>query len=98
MQMPKASERFRFALAEAMAGRQLTQQGLADICGIGRKQIAKYLGGVTTPTVDNLAALCVALGVSSDSLLGIAPVPRPPPPRPPTDAEIVDFILRKFRP
>lgn len=94
--MPKPSERFKFLLADAMEARGLTQQALSDACGINRAQIAAYLTARSSPNLDNLAALALALGVPSDSLLGIKPLPLPPKPRAPTSAEMAMWVIQSI--
>lgn len=95
--MLKASEIFRNNLSKAIEDLGLTQQALADKSGVNRSQIASYLSGRTTPTIDNLAAIATALQVSCHSLLGLEPPTPQPPTRDPTDAEIAAFILGKLK-
>lgn len=49
----------------------LTQADLAAILGTARQQIGKYETGRQDMTAAKLAALCRALGVSADYLLGL---------------------------
>ena len=52
----------------------LTQQGLADLCGLSRSQIARWECGENRPTVEGLEALVTGLarkidGFTLDDLL-----------------------------
>jgi transcriptional regulator with XRE-family HTH domain len=47
----------------------LTQQVLAERAGIHVTQIRRYEGGNSTPTLDALKRIAIALSVSADSLL-----------------------------
>jgi transcriptional regulator with XRE-family HTH domain len=47
----------------------LTQQGLADACGIHAQQIKRYEAGTSQPTAEALRKLARTLHVSVDALL-----------------------------
>lgn len=49
--------------------RGLTQQGLADMVGMGITQIKRYEAGASQPTLDVIRNLAKALRVTSDELL-----------------------------
>ena len=49
--------------------RGLTQQGLADMVGMGITQIKRYEAGASQPTLDVIRNLARALRVTSDELL-----------------------------
>jgi transcriptional regulator with XRE-family HTH domain len=51
----------------------LTQVELANRMGVGQGMIADYYSAKAAPTVQNLAALAKALGVSCDYLAGVSP-------------------------
>lgn len=48
-----------------------TQEQLAESIGVTRSSIAQYESGEKEPTVQHLADLAIALGVSADYLLGM---------------------------
>jgi transcriptional regulator with XRE-family HTH domain len=60
---------FATRLAAARKERGLTQQALADRVGIHVTQIRRYEAGTSSPTLDVLKHLTVALSTSADSLL-----------------------------
>jgi transcriptional regulator with XRE-family HTH domain len=49
--------------------RNLTQQALADMVGMGITQIKRYEGGTSQPTLDVIRKLSQALRVTADELL-----------------------------
>jgi transcriptional regulator with XRE-family HTH domain len=49
--------------------RALTQQALADHVGVHVSQIRRYEAGESTPTLDVLRKLAIALSVSADTLV-----------------------------
>ena len=49
--------------------RSLTQQGLADLVGMGITQIKRYEAGASQPTLDVIRNLARVLRVTSDELL-----------------------------
>mgnify|MGYP003323129387 CR=1 FL=1 len=51
--------------------KELTQQQLADLLGIGRTMYRRYETGETEIPVRHLKTLCVFYGVSSDYVLGL---------------------------
>ena len=56
-------------LATLRKQRALTQQALADHVGVHVSQIRRYEGGDSTPTLDVLRKLAIALSVSADTLV-----------------------------
>ncbi|MCP9491973.1 MAG: helix-turn-helix domain-containing protein [Solirubrobacteraceae bacterium MAG38_C4-C5] len=56
-------------LAALRKERGLTQQVLADRAGVHVSQIRRYEGGSSTPTLDVLRQLAIALSVSADALV-----------------------------
>lgn len=69
---------FRSRLAEAMAGRGVTQSGLARQAGVDRSTISQLLVSDKRMPNAQLAADCAeALGVSADWLLGLSGRPEP---------------------
>jgi len=57
----------------------MTQQQLADACGIDPSTVSKWEKGVQLPPSNVLPALCDALGVTADYLLGRTDDPAAPP-------------------
>lgn len=69
---------FRVRLAEAMAGRGVTQSALARMTGVDRSTISALLAYGTRLPNAQLAADCAgALGISADWLLGLSVRPEP---------------------
>jgi len=67
--MDRLSDRVRVRLREEMAHRKLTQEEVSDLLGgsangWSQSRVAKYLTGRVELTVDALATLCFALGLS----------------------------------
>lgn len=60
---------FATRLADARKERGLTQQALADRVGIHVTQIRRYEAGTSSPTLDVLAKIAVAMNVTTDSLV-----------------------------
>lgn len=58
-------------LAEAFTRSTLTQPELSERSGIPQSTLSGYLSGRVQPTAPRLAALCHALNVESDWLLGL---------------------------
>ena len=56
-------------LAALRKERALTQQALADHVGVHVSQIRRYEAGESTPTLDVLRKLAIALSVSADTLV-----------------------------
>lgn len=62
---------FHERLRQLREDKDLTQADLAAMLGTSRQQIGKYEAGRQDMTAAKLAALCLALGVSADYLLGL---------------------------
>lgn len=60
---------FATRLADARKERGLTQQALADRVGIHVTQIRRYEAGTSSPTLDVLAKIAMAMNVTTDSLV-----------------------------
>lgn len=58
-------------LRQVREDHDMTQADIAEILGTARQQVTKYETGRQEMTVTKLAALCRALGVSADYLLGL---------------------------
>ena len=58
-------------IAECRRNVKLTQEELADRIGITAQALSQYERGLRYPDMAMLKALCIALGVSSDYLLGL---------------------------
>lgn len=56
-------------LATQRNERKLTQQALAETVGVSVSQIRRYEAGDSTPTLDVLRKLAIALSVSADTLV-----------------------------
>ena len=59
-------------LRQLREDRDMTQAELAAMLGTTRQQVGKYETGRQEMTAGKLAALCRALGVSADYLLGLS--------------------------
>jgi DNA-binding XRE family transcriptional regulator len=71
-------------LREAREAKLLTQQGLADLAGVGRTTIIDLESGMRNAHLRTIARLAAALGVPPKELLATAtPVRRTRPDRPP---------------
>lgn len=55
-------------LKAARAGKDLSQQQLADLCGVSRQTISAIEKGDYNPTVNLCIAICRALGKTLDEL------------------------------
>lgn len=62
---------FNERLREIREDADLTQADVAAILRTTRQQVGKYETGTQEMTVSKLAAICRALGVSADYLLGL---------------------------
>lgn len=60
---------FPTRLAALRNERKMTQRSLADHVGIHVSQVRRYEGGDSTPTLDVLRKLAIALSVSADTLV-----------------------------
>lgn len=60
---------FAQRLAELRKQRSLTQDALADAVGVHVSQIRRYEAGTSTPTLDVLRNIAIALSVSADALV-----------------------------
>ena len=58
-------------LKELMIEFNLNQSQLAKKIGVRPNQISEWLSGKAKPGYDNLKAICLALDVSADRLLGL---------------------------
>jgi transcriptional regulator with XRE-family HTH domain len=63
---------FAKRLRQAREARRMSQVALAKKAGLPPSQIAHYEGGSRKPSYENLRALCLALRVGSDYLLGLS--------------------------
>lgn len=59
----------------------LSQQELADLCGLPQHRIASMEDGALLPNSNDLCALVPKLRVSADYLLGLSDIPNPAPGR-----------------
>lgn len=58
-------------LKELMEKKRLSQTALAKMVGVKQSQVCEWLKGKSKPGYDNLKAICTALDVSGDYILGI---------------------------
>lgn len=62
---------FSKRLEKAMILRKIGATNLSRISGVQRSQICKYLTAEMSPTAITIRKLAIALGVTSDYLLGL---------------------------
>lgn len=62
---------FARRLEQAMIEQNIYPTQLAKMSGVSRVNIHKYISGTAQPTAFNIKRLAIALGKSSDWLLGI---------------------------
>lgn len=65
-------------IREMMEKRKIKQKELADKTGIARQSIGYYADGSNIPNAEVLAKIAKALDVSSDYLLGLSEMEKPP--------------------
>lgn len=58
-------------LKDIMIDFNLNQSQLAEKIGLKQSQISEWLKGKSKPGYDSIKAVCVALGISADRLLGL---------------------------
>ncbi len=58
-------------LKEIMIENSLNQTKFANMIGVKQSQVSEWLSGKSKPGYDNLKAICVALGISGDYILGL---------------------------
>lgn len=58
-------------LKKLMEEKSLSQTALAKLIGVKQSQVCEWLKGKSKPGYDNLKAICEALNVSGDYILGI---------------------------
>ena len=58
-------------LKDIMIDFNLNQSQLADKIGLRQSQISEWLSGKSKPGYDSIKAICLALDVSADRLLGL---------------------------
>lgn len=58
-------------LKDIMIDFDLNQSQLADKIGLKQSQVSEWLNGKSKPGYDNIKAICVALGISADRLMGL---------------------------
>lgn len=66
------SEHFHERLRIMRDARRMTQAQLATACEMHVSQIAHFEGGTRLPAFESLRALAIALGCTSDYLLGLS--------------------------
>ena len=58
-------------LKDLMIDYNLNQTQLAEKIGVKQSQVSEWLKGKSKPGYDSLKAICVALEISADKLLGL---------------------------
>ena len=58
-------------LKDIMIDYDLNQSQLAGKIGVKQSQISEWLKGKSKPGYDSLKAICIALDISADTLLGL---------------------------
>ena len=58
-------------LKDIMIENNLNQTEFAKLIGVKQSQVSEWLKGKSKPGYDNLKAICLALDVSADFILGI---------------------------
>ena len=58
-------------LKDIMIDKNLNQSQLAKLIGVKQSQVSEWLSGKSKPGYDSLKAICIALDISADILLGI---------------------------
>lgn len=58
-------------LNDIMIDKNLNQTSLAKLIGVKQSQVSEWLKGKSKPGYDNLKAICIALNISADYLLGL---------------------------
>ncbi|PTL84584.1 helix-turn-helix transcriptional regulator [Vitiosangium sp. GDMCC 1.1324] len=74
----------------------LTQADVAELVGIQTEVYGRLERGLLSPSVPTLRRLCLALGLSSDSVLGLAE-PKPSVPHGPREPPPLRRLLRTLR-
>lgn len=65
------TESFADILKELLIELELNQSQFAAKIGLKQSQVSEWLKGKSNPGYDSLKAICSALGVSADRLLGL---------------------------
>ena len=58
-------------LKDIMIDKNLNQTQLAKLVGVKQSQVSEWLGGKSKPGYDSLKAICIAVGISGDQILGL---------------------------
>jgi phage repressor protein C with HTH and peptisase S24 domain len=77
--------------------RNMSQKRLAATIGVSSSRLSNWEQGLNRPDANNLSAICRALDVSADALLGLKPLPPAPPSARPTISEREWSYVRKYR-
>lgn len=68
-QQPLEELDLSFVLRTVMAARGLNVQNMADMAGVSKSAMEKYLAGPSSPRAVAIASLAKGLGISADSLM-----------------------------
>ena len=58
-------------LKDIMIDKNLNQTQLAELVGVKPSQVSEWLGGKSKPGYDSLKAICIAVDISGDQILGL---------------------------
>ena len=58
-------------LKDIMIDKNLNQTQFAKLIGVKQSQVSEWLKGKSKPGYDNLKAICLAMNISADYLLGL---------------------------
>ena len=58
-------------LKDIMIDQTLNQSQMAKLIGIKQSQVSEWLSGKSKPSYDSLRAICIALNISGDEILGL---------------------------
>ena len=62
-------DQIRFALADALKERTITQEELAKQIGVGQSMISHYISGRHMPALDTLSRICTVLDLDANEIL-----------------------------
>ena len=58
-------------LKDIMIDKKLNQTQFANLVGIKQSQVSEWLKGKSKPGYDSIRAICIALDISADIVLGL---------------------------
>ena len=66
-----SNDSFCDILEDFLVVKGLTQTAFANLVGIKQSQVSEWLKGKSKPGYDSLRAICLALDISGDVILGL---------------------------